>query len=170
MHINPIPFILLFFLGFGLTGGRAQEATVASGGDATGSGGSVSYSAGQVTYTMHSGSDGSVTQKIQQVYKITVETGLDQARDITLACAAYPNPSTDYLILKINDNGQTEYALPQQELSFQLYSIRGNIIETRKITATETTIPLNNLAPGSYFLKILSDNTSIKTFKIIKTQ
>lgn len=161
---------MLFFLGFGLTGGRAQEATVASGGDATGSGGSVSYSAGQVTYTMYSGSDGSVTQKIQQVYTITVESGLDHTGDINLECAAYPNPASDYLILKVNDPGQTEYALPQQKLSFQLYGIHGNIFETRKITATETTIPLTRLAPGSYFLKIFSDNSSIKTFKIIKTQ
>jgi len=143
---------------------------VASGGDVSASGGSVSYTVGQVTYTMHTGSDGSVTQKIQQVYKITVESGLDHTGDITLQCAAYPNPAKDYLILKINDHGQTKDGLPQQKLSLQLYGIRGNIIETRKITATETTIPLTRLAAGSYFLKIFSDNTPIKTFKIIKTQ
>jgi hypothetical protein len=161
---------MLFFLGFGLTGGRAQEAIVTSGGDATGSGGSVSYSAGQVTYTKYSDSDGSVTQKIQQVYTITVETGLDQAGDITLQSSAYPNPATDQLILKISARGPTEYALHQQKLSFQLYGIHGNIIETREITATETTIPLNRLAPGCYFVKIRSDKRSIKTFKIIKIQ
>ena len=170
MHTNSIPFIILFFLGFGLSGGRAQEAIVAAGGDASGSGGVVSYSVGQVTYTTHSGSDGSVTLGIQQVYTITVESGLDQAGGITLACAAYPNPASDYLILKINDPGQTGYAGPHQDLSFHLYGINGNMIEKRKITATETTIPLTRLAPGSYFLKIISEDTSIKTFKIIKSQ
>ena len=168
MHTNSIPFIILFFLGFGLSGGRAQEAIVAAGGDASGSGGAVSYSVGQLTYTTHSGSDGSVNQRIQQVYKIIVESGLDQAGDITLACTAYPNPATDYLILKVNDPLQAGYAGPQQDLSFQFYGINGNIIEKKKITATNTTIPLNELAPGSYFLKIISNKKSIKTFKIIK--
>ncbi|MCH7535557.1 MAG: T9SS C-terminal target domain-containing protein, partial [Bacteroidetes bacterium] len=37
----------------------AQEATVATGGDATGTGGTASYTVGQVIYTANSGSNGS---------------------------------------------------------------------------------------------------------------
>ncbi len=60
--------ITIFLLGLGLSELHAQEATLASGGNATGSGGSVSYSVGQVVYTTNIGTTGSVAQGVQQAY------------------------------------------------------------------------------------------------------
>ena len=49
----------------------AQENTVASGGKATGSGGTVSYSVGQVVYTTNAGTNGSLSQGVQQPYVVS---------------------------------------------------------------------------------------------------
>ena len=57
--------LFLLLLGFGLTA-QAQQATTATGGDATGSGGSAAYSVGQIVYTTHTGTTGSVAQGVQQ--------------------------------------------------------------------------------------------------------
>ncbi len=53
------------------TSANAQQNTVGAGGLATGTGGSVSYSIGQLDYVTASGSGGSASQGMQQVYKVT---------------------------------------------------------------------------------------------------
>ena len=152
----------IFLLGFGLAGLQAQEAILATGGDASGSGGSISYSVGQVTYTTYTGTNGySVAEGVQQPYEIQTPTGLAEAPDIQLECLAYPNPAKDHLTLKID-----EY--DNENLSYQLYDMQGNLLENKKLTGTETTISMEKLVPASYFLKITNNQKEIKIFKIIK--
>ena len=50
---------------------NAQQNTVGTGGTAIGSGGSVSYSIGQLDYITASGSGGSASQGMQQVFKVS---------------------------------------------------------------------------------------------------
>jgi Putative metal-binding motif/Secretion system C-terminal sorting domain len=69
--VTILAFITLSFSGFVV---HAQNGTVASGGNATGSGGSVSYSVGQVFYSANSGSNGKVSQGLQQVFDLIVPT------------------------------------------------------------------------------------------------
>lgn len=80
----------VLLLGLGLTGLLAQEKIIATGGDASGSGGSVSYSVGQVTYQTHIGTNGSVSEGVQQPYEISIITGIDEAEGINLTVLAYP--------------------------------------------------------------------------------
>ena len=149
----------LLLLGIGFNQGYAQQATTASGGDASGSGGSVAYSVGQIVYTTHTGSNGSVAQGVQQPYEISITLGLAEA-GILLNLFAYPNPTTNYLTLQIDnyDNG----------LSYQLFDISGKLLETNGIVANSTTIKMEQLATATYFLKVIQNNKEIKTFKIIK--
>ena len=56
----------VLLLGLGLTA-QAQQATTATGGNASGSGGTVAYSVGQIVYTTNTGSTGSVAQGMQQL-------------------------------------------------------------------------------------------------------
>ena len=99
----------IFLLAIGLTGLKAQQATTTSGGNASGSGGSASYSVGQVVYTTNTGAGGSVSQGVQQPYEISIVSGIEE-QGITLTCTAYPNPTTDYLTLKIDGDVQTHYS------------------------------------------------------------
>lgn len=92
--------ILLTFV-FTLSTALAQETVPASGGNITGSGGSVSYSVGQIVYTTHTGTSGSVTQGVQHPFEISVVSGIEETEDINLTCSAYPNPTTDFLQLKV---------------------------------------------------------------------
>jgi len=151
----------LLLLGLGLTGLQAQENVNATGGDATGSGGSVSYSVGQVVYTTNTGTSGSVAQGVQQPYEISVVTGIEEAKGINLSVTAYPNPTTDYLTLRID-----EFEI--SNLSYQLYDMNGKLLQSEKITGNQTSIVMSNLVPANYFVKVIQVNKEVKTFKIIK--
>lgn len=148
----------LLFLGL-----RAQETTSASGGEASGEGGTVSYTVGQVTYNTHSGTTGSVTEGIQQPYEISVVLGMEES-GISLNISAYPNPVTDHLILKIDESTYRE----QDRWIVSVYDINGALVKQQIIVDRETNIDMADLKAATYFLRIITDNQEIKTFKIIK--
>ena len=152
----------LLFLGLGLTGLQAQTSVNATGGNASGSGGSASYSVGQVVYTTNTGISGSVSQGVQQPFEISVVTGIEEAKDIFLNVSAYPNPTTDYLELKVEN-------LQLSELSYKLYDISGKVYQNKEIGNGITKIEMQNLPQGIYFIKVIdTKNKEFKTFKIIK--
>lgn len=153
----------VLLLGLGLTGLQAQESVNATGGNASGSGGSASYSAGQVVYTTNTGTSGSVAQGVQQPYEISVVTAIEEAKGINLSVTAYPNPTTDYLTLSIDK-------FEISNLTYQLYDMNGKLLQTKKMTGTETQIDMSNYVPSTYFVSVINGNQSIKKFKIIKTQ
>ncbi len=72
-----------------------------------------------------------------------------------------PNPATNHLNLKV-ENYETD------NLSYQLYNIKGTLLENRKIEDVETDIIVRNFNAGTYFLKVIDKQREIKTFKIIK--
>ena len=162
MRHKKVKLITILLFGLSLTLLQAQNAIPATGGDAIGVGGSASFTIGQVVYiTNNSISNGSVAGGVQQPFEISVVSGLNEAKDINLQFTAYPNPTTNYLILQVKD-----YQL--STFDFQLYDINGKLLDTKKVESNETSIDLKNLVPAIYFLKVTSNNTELKTFKIIK--
>jgi hypothetical protein len=157
---------LLFLAAFtvSIVGLHAQESTPSSGGEAIGEGGSVSYTVGQVAYSTHTGTTGSVSEGVQQPYEISVIIGIEES-GISLNISAFPNPTTDYLILKIADD-----AFQETRYTMALYDVNGRIIKQQFIVANETTIDMADLHPATYLLKVVNDNQEVKTFKIIKNQ
>ena len=151
----------VLLLGLGLTGLQAQTSINATGGDASGSGGSASYSVGQLAYTTNTGTNGSVSEGVQQPFEISVVTGIEEAKGINLSVTAYPNPTTDYLTLSIS-----EFEI--SNLTYQLYDISGKLLQSEKITGNQTNIVMSNLVPANYFVKVIAGNQLIKEFKIIK--
>lgn len=152
-----------FFLIMGLLSSgwlSAQEAVVVSGGGGSGGGGSTTYSIGQVTYTEISGSTGSVIQGVQQPYEIFV-LGRDDHKNISLNISAYPNPTVSYLTLQINAE--------IKGLRYQLFDLNGRLLRNEKITAIETSIPMQTYNDAVYILKVYSNQSELKTFKIIKS-
>ena len=152
----------VLLLGFGLTGLQAQTSVNATGGNASGIGGSASYSVGQLAYTTNTGTNGSVSEGVQQPFEISVVTGIEEAKDIFLNVSAYPNPTTDYLELKVEN-------LQLSELSYKLYDISGKVYQNKEIGNSITKIEMQNLPQGIYFIKVIdTKNKEFKTFKIIK--
>ena len=148
------------FLLLGLGGLSAQKSVNASGGEATGTGGTASYSVGQVVYTTATGTNGSVAQGVQQPFEISVTTGINETT-INLEMSVYPNPTTNYLQLKV-ESEQLE------SLTYQLIDLQGKVIASEKVTAINTSITMETLPKAVYFLNVTDNNQLIKTFKIIK--
>jgi len=152
--------VTLFFLG--LNNLHAQTAIPAAGGAANGSGGSASYTIGQSFYTTHTGTNGySIIEGIQQAHEIYTVTGIPQAAGINLNVLAYPNPATEYLIVKIK-------GYETANLQFRLFDMDGKLLQNIKATGTETRIETSNFIPAIYFIKIIDKQKVIKVFKIIK--
>jgi hypothetical protein len=142
---------------------HAQESPTATGGDATGTGGTSSYSVGQVVYTTATGTNGSVAQGVQQPYEISIITGVKETT-INLEMNVYPNPTTNFLSLKVD----ASTSLSNQQLSYQLIDLQGKVITNKKVTATNSTINVESLPKAIYFLNVTKDNQVVKTFKVIK--
>jgi len=159
--VKVIGVAALLSFSFSLSTVSAQESINATGGNASGSGGSASYSVGQVVYTTHTGTSGSVEQGVQQPFEISVVTGIEEAKGINLSVTAYPNPTTDYLQLKVESE-------KLKDLSFQLYDMNGKLLQSEKITGNQTSIAMSSLVPATYFVKVIQGNKEVKTFKIIK--
>ena len=139
---------------------QAQQSANAAGGNAIGSGGSASYSVGQVSYTAITGVSGNSYQGVQQPYKIFSPLGINNYPAITLAMSVFPNPTQTLINLKIENDNKT--------LWFVLYDLTGKIITVQKIYDNLTQVPMQNLAAGSYLLKVNDAEKELKTFKIIK--
>ena len=153
-------FILLIFR---LSSIQAQETIPTTGGEASGSNGSASYTIGQMVYTTQVGTNGnSVAQGVQQPYEISIVTEIPEAKDINLSVSAYPNPTSNYLTVKV-ENYETA------NLQCQIFDINGKLLQKVNCTSNEISIDIQDYPAANYFVKILDNKKEIKVFKIIKT-
>jgi hypothetical protein len=139
---------------------NAQETIPSTGGNASGTGGTSSYTVGQVFYTSNTSSTGSVSQGIQQAFEIQTlsNPGL---LTVQLTAVTYPNPTTDFIVLKITDT-------TLENLQYTLFDLNGKTIASKPIRTSSTEIAMKNLSVGMYLLKLTKKNKPLKTFKVIK--
>ena len=161
MKKNRKKTVVILLLGFGIITAQAQQAATATGGDASGSGGTIAYSVAQIVYTTNTGTTGSVAQGVQQAYEISVVTGIKNETKTSMSLVVFPNPTTSLLNLQIAD-------LKTEQLTYQLTDALGKLIIENKITESSTQINMNAQAEAIYFLNVLENNQTVKTFKIIK--
>ena len=140
----------------------SQEAVSASAGAVSGSLGSGSYTVGQVFYTTHTAATGSVSQGVQQPFEIQTLSNAAMTT-VNLTAVTYPNPTKDFIILKITDSALNN-------LRYTLFDVNGKSIASDSITESSTQIQLKHLSIGAYILKVSQQNQSLKTFKILKQQ
>ena len=146
---------------FGTKGLYSQSNTVSAGGQATGAGGSISYSIGQINYNTTTGGGITISEGLQSAYEISTVTGIEE-KNINLSASVYPNPSTGFLILNVEDNKIENY-------TYQIIDIQGKIIISNKLEKNQTNISIAELTNASYYINVLNNNKPIKQFKIIKT-
>ena len=162
MKFKKVKLSALFFLSFGLAGLHAQTSIVATGGNALGSEGSMSYSVGQLVSATFSGTAGTTSPGLQQPYEISTLTGLDDAKGINLVFDIYPNPTTDFIVLKLHD-------FDKSNIVYHLYDINAKLLISKKINEDQTRINMTNYIPAIYIIKVIQENREIKTFRIIKS-
>ena len=149
----------LLFL-FSLQLSYAQETVSSTGGNATGTGGTSSFTVGQVFYTSNTSSAGSVSQGVQLAFEIQTLSN-PELLTVQLTAVTYPNPTTDYVALKITDTAL-------ENLEYTLFDLNGKTIDSKKIRTSSTEITMKNLSIGIYLLKLTKKKQPIKTFRIIK--
>lgn len=154
-------FGALFLFLIGMTGLQAQVAIITTGGNASGSGGTSSYTVGQLGYTTNTGTTGSVAQGVQQPYEISIVIGVEEATEIELSCMLYPNPTTDFVNLKLN-------SFKMENISYQIFDFNGKLLDLKKVEGSETSIEMKSYADAVYFLKVFQGEKELKTFKIVK--
>ena len=142
----------------------AQESQNTSGGMANGNGGTISYSIGQVVYTTNSGNKGEMFQGVQQPYEISVINDINDLEEISLSIIVYPNPTSDLLILKLEDHDNLGF----NSYKYEFYDINGKLINAYRIFDSITSINMTNLVAATYILKVFKNQKNMKTFKIIK--
>lgn len=157
IHLRTMVAILFWLLAtFEL---HAQESVPATGGDGSGSGGSTSYTIGQVVYT-ETGTNGSVSQGVQQPYEISTTIGIE-VTEIKLDLVAYPNPTNSAITLNVGNYNN-------EKLTYQLYDMQGKLLANKQVINSRTSIDLQDLPVSAYLLNVLDNNSLIKTFSIIK--
>ena len=138
----------------------AQETFSSSGFNSNGNLGTIAYSVGQVAIDFNNGNNGSLAQGVQQPYEIFSTLG-NEISDINLKLIVYPNPTTDQLVLGIENIQVKKYY-------YQLFNIQGATLLFNKCLDNKTHINLNEFPSNTYLLSIIENNSVIKTFRIIK--
>lgn len=153
-----------YFLTLSLSGLWSQQSVHASGGNASGTGGTVSYSIGQVAYASASSDAGQVNQGVQQANLVIMVGQNDPVADVTVGF--YPNPvhNDAFLSLESGHDG-----LNTADLSYVLFSVYGTLIQEKEISRNITAVPMDHLPDGVYLLRVIHDQKTIHTFKVVKT-
>jgi len=113
-------------------------------------------------YTTNASTSGSVSQGVQQAFEFQSlsNPGL---LTVQLTAVTYPNPTTDFIVLKITDTAL-------ENLQYTLFDLNGKTIASKPIRTSSTEIAMKNLSVGMYLLKLTKKNKPLKTFKVIKKQ
>jgi len=136
----------------------AQTSLNAAGGDFVNESSSLSYSIGQVFY----GTD-IVYEGVQLPFNILEIVGIEDVKGIFLNISTFPNPTKDFLELRI-DSEEFDY----NNVIYQITDINGSVVISDKVLDFQTIVSMQNLASGVYFLEVKSKNNTVKTFKIVK--
>ena len=157
-----IILLLLLVCGFAtLTAQVLHAGITAAGGNASGTGGSVSYTVGQLFYTTAFGTNGSVSEGVQQPFEISVLSGMEDITGIDLYYSVYPNPTIGKLTLNLKNYEPNTF-------TYQLYDVNGKMLRNDRLIENETIIEMSDLSSATYFLKVIMKNKEVKLFKIIK--
>ncbi|OUS01567.1 hypothetical protein A9Q86_07265 [Flavobacteriales bacterium 33_180_T64] len=105
-------------------------------------------------------SEGNVSIGYAIVTIVSYTLGIEESiRDLNVL--VYPNPTTNIVNLKIPD-------FNQENLTYQLYSLHGQLLKKGALKESVTTIPMDRYEIGVYLLQIVENNKTIKSFKIVK--
>ena len=131
----------------------------AGGGTGHENGKSLHWAIGEVAVATLQSDDAWLTQGFLQG-SIQVTSSFE-APGLAFSINAYPNPASQFVTLQLDQ----EFA---GGLHYQLYDISGRLMLQGRTDAAQTRISLSELKPSVYFLKVLRNESEVKTFRIIK--
>jgi hypothetical protein len=141
---------------------QAQQATLSSGGNGSGTGGSFAYSVGQTVYTAQSNSATSLSKGVQQGFEIFLITGIEDEDRFGLAATVFPNPTSNFLIVEIK-NYSSDTAI-----EIFLFDAKGQQVHRQQVVDVQTQLQMEHLSSALYVLKLIQGNKLVKVVKVIK--
>ena len=138
---------------------QAQQVISTAGDYNSGTSNSLSWTLGEGVIETFTGTNVILTQGFQQS-KLTINA-IKEVPGNSLEISAYPNPTADFVTLKITTESVKNF-------KYMLYDLYGKLLAEQKLVNSETKIPFNNLASGTYLLKLINNNQDLKVFKIVK--
>ena len=140
----------------------SQSAVVPAGGTATGNGGSATYTVGQIADQRVEASGKYIIEGVQQPFEIS-GVGVNNYPGIQLEAVIYPNPTNQFVRLRISN-----FEIPDYGLSAQLYDINGKLLQVFNVADLETEMDLSTYSAATYHLRVMDNDRLLKTFKIVK--
>lgn len=154
--------IVTCLLGSYATTISAQQVTNTSGGTASGDNGTASYSVGDMMHISASNTDeNKVLASIQYTYSVEVIEEPTAINETTLSADVVPNPTSGLLNVLLDNS-------PETDLTILVFSLTGDEILSQNISTQTSSLDMSNTPPGVYIMKLMSKNTLVKSFKIIK--
>ncbi len=157
--------IFLFLTFFAAFSASAQEVVSSQGQTYSNANGSIDFTVGEVIINTGSNGTNDLTQGFHQTNWnfLGVE---DFAPDYQ--ATIFPNPMQDVLNIKTS---------VFENVTYTLYDAQGKLVMQNILSAEQTPIQVSQLAPGSYSLELIFEDSNEgslslskrKTFKLIKT-
>lgn len=130
------------------SGGSGQTAQV-----------SLAWTIGEpVTATVSNGTS-TLTQGFQQP-TLLIATAQNEHNDL-LSLLVYPNPTADFVTLKLDQSNQTPF-------TYSVFDNAGKLVNQGKASAANPNISFQGLASGQYTICVLNSNLKQQSISIIK--
>ncbi|MFN3554559.1 MAG: T9SS type A sorting domain-containing protein [Bacteroidales bacterium] len=156
---------LLLYASFGLflTPAFGQDVSTSvlnsSGGEGKSGTMTIAWSVGEVVTETFQQGDVWLTQGLFQPEIII--TSVKEIAGILYDIRVFPNPSRDLLNIRFDRH-------PGEKTTWWLFGQGGNVMKTGVLDGLTETFSLEELPAGIYFLRIISGQTELKVFKIVK--
>jgi len=134
---------------------QPHELVSASGASFQNSSGYISYSIGELITTTLTSPSTVLTQGFHQTRYRTVPVINLSA----IQMAVFPNPVEDLLFLQVDE---------PQGFDYQLYDIRGGLLERGQVLDERTEIDFSARAPAIYILRVSKQKEEVRLFQIVK--
>lgn len=149
----------ILICGFGSTQSLNPEVISSSGTHFSGDVAQLSWTLGECIILTHETSESVLTQGFHQTRLII--TDVSEINLIDPGIDVYPNPTMDYVKLRMNN--------PMNEgVQFKLFDHSGRLLNSGQLIQDEAVIEMKGLASATYFLVVETPFIQLKTFKIVK--
>jgi hypothetical protein len=138
---------------------QSQEVVTTSGGYAESTSAIITWTIGEPVTETICGTNSILTQGFNQGDLII--TLVKNPEESGLILKIFPNPAHDRINISVV---QTEI----EDLRYVLTNINGKVLINNKLQSHKTDIPVSQLSPALYLLKIYNGRKEIGSYKIIK--
>ncbi|MBQ7490591.1 MAG: T9SS type A sorting domain-containing protein [Bacteroidales bacterium] len=120
------------------------------------------HESGVYSHTIYGGAENGCDSTIILTLTIKEPDGIGDITAEAVSVTAYPNPASDHIDLRI------EAAGTYTNSRYQLFDVIGKLVTDGKVEGEVTRIGTAQLAPGTYFLRVILANDDIRTIKVVK--